>query len=146
MLAEFTQTRRVQFAETDLAGVLHHANYFRYMEEVEHAFWRSMGLCILSPDGDRTISWPRVAVACEYFAPAHFENELDLRLRVTHVGGRSVGYEIEFVRDGRPIAIGKVTAVCCEMKDGRFGPTDIPTVIRTKLLAAYQPAQTDSRA
>jgi 4-hydroxybenzoyl-CoA thioesterase/acyl-CoA thioester hydrolase len=143
--ADFSITRRVQFAETDLAGVLHFANYFRYMEEVEHAFWRSMGLCVISPDGDRTISWPRVAVACEYFAPAHFENELDLRFRVMHVGSRSVGYEIEFVRDGQPIAVGKVTAVCCEMKESRFDPTEIPTAIRTKLLAAHQPAQSEPR-
>ena len=37
---EFEMTRRVQFAETDMAGVMHFANYFRLIEEVEHAFYR----------------------------------------------------------------------------------------------------------
>ena len=37
MSSEFRMTRRVAFAETDLAGVLHFANYFRYMEEIEHS-------------------------------------------------------------------------------------------------------------
>ncbi len=145
MAIDFSISRRVQFAETDLAGVLHFANYFRFMEEVEHAFWRSVGLCVIAPEGERVISWPRVAVACEYFTPAHFEDELDLRFRVMHVGNRSVGYEIEFVREGQPIAVGKVTAVCCEMKDGRFGPTEIPTAIRSKLLAAQQSASSEPR-
>ena len=145
MDADFRMSRRVQFAETDMAGVLHFANYFRYMEEVEHAFWRSVGFCVVTPEGERTISWPRVAVACEYFAPAHFEDELALRFRVMHVGNRSVGYEIEFIREGQPIAAGKVTAVCCEMKDGHFGPTEIPTAIRSKLLAAQQSASSEPR-
>ena len=39
---QFKTTRIVQFAETDLAGLLHFANYYRIMEEVEHSFWRSV--------------------------------------------------------------------------------------------------------
>ncbi len=145
MAADFQITRRVQFADTDLAGVLHFSNYFRYMEEVEHAFWRSIGLCVVTPEGDRTISWPRVAVACEYFSPARFEDELTLLFRVMHVGTRSVGYEIEFVREGQPIAVGKVTAVCCEMKDGHFGTTEIPAGIRNQLSSSLQPSPTKPR-
>ena len=40
MPTEFTIKRRVQFSETDMAGIMHFANYFRLMEEVEHAFLR----------------------------------------------------------------------------------------------------------
>ena len=100
-------TRRVQFAETDLAGVLHFANYHRYMEEVEHAFWRSAGGSVVHPDGARTVSWPRVAVSCEYFAPAHFEDELELSLTVAHVGERSVTYQVEFRRGEDRVACGR---------------------------------------
>jgi hypothetical protein len=47
MPAEFSYARRVQFAETDMAGVMHFANYFRLMEEAEHGFWRSLGLNVV---------------------------------------------------------------------------------------------------
>jgi len=137
---DFSITRRVQFAETDLAGVLYFANYFRYMEEVEHAFWRSVGLPFVSPEGERKFFWPRVSVSCDYSAPARFEDELTLGFRVTHVGSKSVKYEIEFSRDGQRIATGRVAAVCCEVRDRRFGPMDIPATARSKLLAALQPA------
>ena len=40
----FRYTRRVQFSETDLAGIAHFSTYFRYMEEAEHALWRAAGL------------------------------------------------------------------------------------------------------
>lgn len=129
----FVLKRRVQFAETDLAGVLHFANYYRFMEEVEHAFWRSLGVSVIAQDGERTISWPRVATSCEYFTPARFEDELELALVVAKVGDRSVSYEVEFRRDGQRIALGRTTAVCCSMDAGRFQTTSIPDGLRRKL-------------
>jgi YbgC/YbaW family acyl-CoA thioester hydrolase len=133
MAADFSIKRRIQFAETDMAGVLHFSNYFRLMEEVEHAFWRSMDMTVYDDQGTRTVSWPRVAVACEYFAPARFEDELDIQFTVTHVGNRSIGYEIEFWKDAERMALGKITAVCCQMKPERFEPIPIPEPIREKL-------------
>ena len=46
MPSEFKLTRRIEFAETDMAGIVHFANFFRMMESTEHAFFRSLGLTI----------------------------------------------------------------------------------------------------
>ncbi len=139
MSEPFSITRRVQFADTDMAGVLHFSNYFRYMEEVEHAFWRSLGRSVVTPEGLHTMSWPRVAVSCEYFAPARFEDEVTLTFRLTHVGTRSIGFEVDFFREGKLIASGKVTAVCCGMKDGSFSTMSIPDDLRSRLLVIQSP-------
>lgn len=136
----FTMRRMIQFAETDLAGVLHFANYYRLMEEVEHAFWRSLGSGVVTYHGDTRISWPRVATSCEYFAPAHFEDELELRLTVAHVGQRSVTYQVEFMEHGERIALGRTTAVCCTMIEGTFQPIEIPDELRTRLVASMSGA------
>ena len=134
MTHEFRMIRRVQFAETDMAGVLHFSNYYRYMEEVEHAFWRSIGRSVVMPDhSGEHISWPRVATSCEYAAPAHFEDEIELGFAVVMVGERSVTYQVEFHRQGRRIAVGRTTAVCCMMSNGSFRPIPIPDAIRAKL-------------
>ena len=133
MPAEFTKRRRVQFAETDMAGVLHFSNYYSYMEEIEHAFWRSLDLTVYHPDAGPSLSWPRVATGCEYSAPLHFEDEVDLALRVTKVGQKSLSYEVEFRRSGERCATGRVTAVCCMTKPGSFAPTPIPAAIRARL-------------
>jgi len=133
----FTQQRMVQFAETDLAGVMHFSNYYRIMEELEHAFWRSLDQSVVmrGGGGEGSISWPRVATSCEYNEPARFEDVLDLTLTVAKVGDRSVTYEVSFHRDGRQIAFGKMTAVCTVMHHGRFEPAAIPGEIREKLEA-----------
>lgn len=124
----------VQFAETDLAGVLHFSNYFRLMEEVEHAFWRSLGSSVVLRDRGGAISWPRVRVSCEYAAPLHFEDELTLTLRVVEVGERSLRLEVDFVRAGVRVARGELKVVCCQMRGGRFRSISIPAEIRAKLL------------
>jgi len=138
MSGVFTMKRMVQFSETDMAGVLHFANYYRYMEEVEHAFWRSEGFSVMYSEGESQISWPRVATSCEYLSPARFEDEIELSLAVARVGNRSVSFEIEFRRQQERFALGKTTAVCCGMKDGRFEPISIPAHLRTVLEAHQQ--------
>ena len=45
---EFKTIRRVEFSETDMAGIMHYSNYFRFMETAEHAFFRSLGLSIFT--------------------------------------------------------------------------------------------------
>ena len=134
MSEPFRITRQVQFAETDMAGVLHFSNYFRLMEEVEHAWWRSLGLSVYMTDNARPkISWPRVNVSCEYAAPARFEDVLELRHRITRIGDKSIDHEIEFHHDGKRIALGKMTTVCCAMTAAGFQAVTIPAEIRAKL-------------
>jgi acyl-CoA thioester hydrolase len=131
---EFSILRRVQFAETDMAGVAHFANYFRWMEEVEHAFFRSVGLSVVMQRDGREIGWPRVAVACEYLGPARFEDEIEFRLRVVKVGEKSFTYEVDFAKGAEKLAVGKVTSVCCAVQaDSGFRPIPIPPDIRGKL-------------
>lgn len=130
MITEFRMTRRVQFAETDMAGVLHFSNYFRLMEELEHAFWRSLGISVVLRDRQRHLSWPRVAVQCEYFAPARFEDELELVLALIRIGERSLEFEVGFLRQGVRLAAGRYTTACCDMSGDLFRTIEIPEDIR----------------
>lgn len=132
MPREFRIERRVQFAETDMAGVMHFSNYFRWMEEVEHAFFRSLGMSVVQPHGDATISWPRVQVSCEYLAPLRFEDVVTIELTITDVREKSVTYEAGFLTHGVRTARGRVKMVCCQMKDHRFTSVVIPDFIREK--------------
>lgn len=134
MPAEFRMTRRIAFAETDMAGVMHFSNYFRLMEEAEHAFWRSLDLTVFFRDREPNLSWPRVATSCEYHAPLRFEDEVELHLVVAKVGAKSLEYKVEFLRDGVRCAVGKTTAVCCVTgTHGAFSATAIPEDIRKRL-------------
>src|SRR3954471_3722019 len=88
--SEIRLKRRVQFYETDAAGIVHFSWFFRYMEEAEHALWREAGLSIHPPDSD--IGWPRVAASCEFHRALAFEDQIDIAIRVTEVSRRTISY------------------------------------------------------
>jgi acyl-CoA thioester hydrolase len=119
MPSEFETTRRVAFADTDLAGIVHFANFYRYMEDAEHEFFRSLGLKMLNRQTDGSvISWPRVSAACNFKAPAHYEDILRIRLVVARVGVKSLTYKIDIFRDETLLARGEVKTVCCLFRHG----------------------------
>jgi acyl-CoA thioester hydrolase len=133
MLAEFSMTRRVTFPETDMAGVAHFSNFFRWMEEVEHAFFRSVGLSVAMQHEGMHIGWPRVSSQCDFLGPVRFEDEVELKLRVTKVGEKSFNYEVDFFCRGKKVAVGKMTSVCCSLTSEGMKSMPIPTEMRIKL-------------
>lgn len=139
---EFTLSHRVEFAETDMAGIVHFANYFRMMENAEHAFFRSLGFTVHGHEAGTTIGWPRVNAACEFLKPLRFEEIVDIQLLVAEVRTRSIRYAFRFWKneDGERIEVarGSVTAVCASVNKatGKLSAVGIPETIR----AAIQPA------
>jgi YbgC/YbaW family acyl-CoA thioester hydrolase len=116
---EIRTTRRVEFAETDKAGIVHFSNFFRYMEEAEHAFLRSIGTSVVAQHGLTELSWPRVSASCDFRSPAFFEDVLDLHLWVARKGERSVEYRVAISRQGTGLARGGLTSVCCLCPPGQ---------------------------
>ena len=115
----FTTTHRVQFSETDMAGIVHFAEFYRYMEQAEHEYFRSRGLSIMRKEDDGSvIGWPRVRASCSFEAPAFFEDEIEIRLSVVRKGVKSLSFEFEFFRDETRLARGKLKTACCHFQPG----------------------------
>ena len=123
-ISEHRYQRRVQFAETDLAGVVHFSQFFKYMEEAEHALWRAAGLSIVPPGAG--LGFPRVAAAAEYHAPLHFEDEVEVHIRIAAISKRSIRYVSTISRGDQRIATGTVTAVCVSTASGLMRAIDLP--------------------
>ncbi len=124
-VSEFRTTRRVEFADADMGGIVHFARYLVFMETAEHEFLRSLGSDAFATRDGRTIGWPRVEVSCQYLSPAHFGDVLDIHLRIARKGRRSLTYAITISTDGRVVARGRMSSVCCIMLDGE-GLKSIP--------------------
>jgi acyl-CoA thioester hydrolase len=136
MSVPFRVSRRVDFCDTDMAGIIHFSNYFRYMEFAEVAFLRSRGLSVSMTWGDEKLGFPRVSAACDFLHPVRFDDVVDIDVRVERVGGKSVTYAFDFTHQGKPVAKGRISAVCCRMRPGvrELESIDIPADIRARLL------------
>ena len=131
----FRTTRRIEFADTDMAGIVHFARFFYWMESAEHAFLRSLGFSVAMTWDDVPIGVPRVAASCDYLRPVRFEDELDVTVSVKKLGRSSVTYGFEFFKGEEAVASGEITAVFCRFTAGEKGikSIEIPAPIRAKL-------------
>jgi acyl-CoA thioester hydrolase len=141
MPSEFSLTRQVEFHETDMAGIMHFANFFRWMETCETAFYRSLGLPLISFLPGQVIAWPRVNVSCAYRAPLRFNDTVVVKLFVKKLTTRSVTYVFQFRKDGALCATGEVTAVCVTGDaGGGMVAQPIPADVRAQLQEASEAA------
>jgi YbgC/YbaW family acyl-CoA thioester hydrolase len=134
----FEFQRRVEFHETDLAGIVHFSNFYRYMETAEHAFLRSIRHSIHEQLGTSEIGWPRVSATCDFRKPARNDDILTIRVSIEEIRTRAVRYGFRFFIDVNepPIATGSVVAVCVKFEDGGIVAIPIPDKIRADLEAA----------
>ena len=114
-MAAFVATRRIEFRDTDAAGIMHFASFFPLMESVEHEFLRHLGLSVITHETPGPISWPRVHAECDFHSAVRFEDVLTIELSIARVGEKSVTYHFAIGQDNRTVANRRITAVCCRM-------------------------------
>jgi 4-hydroxybenzoyl-CoA thioesterase/acyl-CoA thioester hydrolase len=118
MSQTYRTNRRIEFCETDAAGIAHFSAYFQYMEQAEHSLLRHVGLSVVMDDGQGTIGWPRVSASCDYQGAVRFEEVVDLDVVVARIGERSITYDFTFHLNGEEVARGQLTSVCCRILPG----------------------------
>ena len=138
MSAAFRTTRLVEFSDTDMAGIVHFARFFVFMESAEHAFLRACGLSVSMDWEGHKISFPRVSASCDYLKPVRFEDVLQISVQIEKLGRTSITYAFDFhVQRGEEllrIARGQLTAVLCRVGGpGGLESMEIPAAIRAKL-------------
>ena len=132
----FRVNRVVEFGDTDMAGIVHFANFLRFMEAAEHAYLRACGLSVVTTWQGQKITFPRVSVACDYIRPARFEDELTTEVRVDRIGRTSITYRFVVTRAGDELARGQITAVLCRVRDDHsLEPFAFPEELRAQIMA-----------
>ena len=134
MTHEYRCIRRIEFADTDMAGIGHFSAFFRFMEAAEHDFYRSLGFELRRDAFERSFGLPRVHASCDYSAPIRFEDQLEIHLMVRRKGRTSLDYVFVFVNDqtGEDVARGELTVVhvARDVEASSFEPAPLPAALR----------------
>jgi len=138
---EFKAIRRVEFADTDMAGIMHYSNFFRFMETAEHAFFRSLGLSVVTNKVAPPVGWPRVRAQCDFKSPLRFEDEVEIHLLVSEKKSKALSYIFKFRKlNASPpveVARGALTVVCVRRRpDGTMAACTIPALVAGKIKVA----------
>lgn len=105
--------RRLQWLDTDAAGVWHHSVAIRWAEEAEAELHRQLGIV------DETFgATPRVRVAFDFAGSLVFDDLVDITLTVTKLGETSITYVIRVLHGQELIALGTMVAVFIDRESG----------------------------
>ena len=142
MAYEQTSVRRVEFSETDMAGLVHFSNFFRYMETAERDFFESVGLDLIRTQSDEVTGWPRARAECKFTAPLRFGDTVEIHLAVKTIKDRSIDFQFRIFSkkdDGSRIQAAKahMTTVFTQLDaSGELQSMNLTEEIRSRITEA----------
>jgi acyl-CoA thioester hydrolase len=121
----------VRFRDCDAMGHVNHAVYFTYLEQCRLTFWREL---TGTPSPHTRVIIARAE--CDYRSPAHFGDELEVRLNVGEIGRSSFSlvYEIVQAKGDRRVAEARTVMVSYDYQAGSV--VALPIETRTLLEGA----------
>ena len=91
---KFSARTRVGFSDTDAQGVVYYGRYMPYFDLARVEYLRRLELLHVLTD----MAFVMRANTVEYFAPAVFDDEIEIDVRVAKIGNTSVTYEFAAYR------------------------------------------------
>ncbi|MBR6252981.1 MAG: YbgC/FadM family acyl-CoA thioesterase [Clostridia bacterium] len=100
----FTYSRKINYYETDMMGVVHHSNYIRFLEEARCAWIESMGLPMREIE-KRGFTIPVLEVNCKYKMHVTEGDILAIGINLTDYNGvrMTISYDVRDVKTGNVI-------------------------------------------
>lgn len=131
MSGTFRYRRRVQFAETDAAGIVHFSHAARYFEEAEHALMREVDQPAAENlrGGSGVRGFAKVSFQADFHAPLHAGEEIEVRLSFSEPAGRSLTWHFGIFRldePAEPAWTGSCVTLFCEMSSLTLRSLSIP--------------------
>ena len=120
---------RVYYEDTDMGGVVYHANYLRYIERARSDWVRKLGND-QNAMREAGIVWVVRRIEADYRAAAKFEDELEIETDMVSITGARLVMEQHVKRGDQVIFHAMVTAVCMNAS-GK--PVRLPAEIRALL-------------
>ena len=122
---------RVGFDETDAAGIVYYGRYMPYFDRARVAYLRHLDLL----DGGRGVGVARFVMRAQhvaYHAPAVFDDELEVFVRVRRIGRTSITWEFDAVHLGSDTHLASASQTLVHV-DGDRRPLEVPAQVRTQV-------------
>ncbi len=135
---------RVRFCETDLMGIVHHANYFQYFEMGRVEWLRRRGVTYARWASEGT-HLPVVDAQARYRKPCRFDEWLALETTLGELRSHSLRFDYRLTRpaDGALIAEGSTRLACI---DGTHRLVAFADSMLATLLSAELPQEKSTSA
>ena len=128
---KFAATTRVGFSDTDAQGIVYYGRYMPYFDLARVEYHRQLDMLRAEPQDEQFVMR---AMAVEYHAPARFDDEIEVDVRIARIGTSSVTYEFAAYLRGETLAVTATqTLVLVDLADRK--PCPVPDWWREKIRA-----------
>ena len=122
---------RIYYEDTDLSGLVYHANYLRFMERGRTEFFRLAGVTKMADlEGAEPTAWAIRSAALQFLRPARVDDMLNVHSVLTAISGARISAIQRIYADGNLLVDGRIEA-CIVTLTGR--PRRIPQPVRDLL-------------
>ncbi|AHD01642.1 tol-pal system-associated acyl-CoA thioesterase [Leisingera methylohalidivorans] len=102
---------RVYYEDTDMGGIVYHANYLRFIERARSDWVRGIGVD-QNAMREAGLIYAVRRIEADYLAPAKFDEELLVTTSMHNVTPARMTLSQEVTRGGQPLFRAQVTIVC----------------------------------
>jgi len=127
----FFHRLRVRWAETDPQGIVFNGHYLTYFDVAITEYWRALGIPYPSTVERFGLDLFVVKATVEYHAPAHYDDELDIGVRVGRIGNSSMQFMLGIFREEAHLISGEVIYVAAHPQTRQ--PQTVPQAMRQLL-------------
>ena len=120
----------IYYEDTDLSGVVYHANYLRYMERGRTEFFRLAGISRAGLQDEEPTAWTIRRIAVEYFRPARLDDQIAVHSVLTEVSGARLK-ALQRVRRGESLLVEGRIEACITTLTGK--PRRLPRKVHDTL-------------
>jgi len=126
-------TFRIAYADTDRMGVVYYANYYMLFERGRTELLRNLGWRYRDIEQNLKLFLPAMMSHCDYRAPAHYDDLIRIRTRISQVGRAHVSflYEIENAETGQLLATGSTKH---PVVNSQWKPVRLPSPLQKALI------------
>lgn len=121
---------RVYYEDTDMAGIVYHANFLKFIERARSDWVRGLGVDQRAMKEEQGQVFVVRRIECDYLAPAHYDDELLVETTTEQVTGVRLTMRQVVTRGGEPLFSALVTVV---VVNDAGQPVRLPANIRRQL-------------
>lgn len=134
---QFVLPLRIYYEDTDAAGVVYYANYFKFCERARTEWLRAIGFSNSAMLEERGLVFVVRAVKGDFLAPAVLDDALQVVSTLDKLGGASIVFGQRVLRGEQLLFDAQIVIACIDLRARRASP--IPDDVRQQLQAMLQP-------
>ncbi|BAQ09319.1 predicted thioesterase [Bacillus sp. OxB-1] len=126
----------VQWGDTDAAGIVFYPNFYKWMDQATHHFFKSIGFATSILMTEEQIGLPLLETNCKFFRPLVFEDSFTIRTTVVEMRDKVFQFQHRFYKEDELVAEGSEIRAWASFAGKKPKAVSIPGMVKDKMAAA----------